>query len=106
MALQERQGQPRIDGLHPEAHLADLHGQRVRVHAVDAAPDDIAEGALVIVRRGRASGADAGHAVGEPACRGEQEVAGAARGVDDGKVQQRFDGTLGIGVDGAVDDRV
>ena len=74
VAFQEREGQARIDGLHPEAHLADLDRQRVHVDAVDASADDVAQRGLIVVRRGRTPRPDASDAVGEPARRREQEV--------------------------------
>ena len=103
MALQEREGQARIDRLHPEAHLADLDRQRVRVDAVDAPPDDVAERALVVVRRGRAPGPEARDVIGEAAGRGEQEVSRSAGGVDDRQIEKGVGGMLGVRVDRAPD---
>ena len=106
MALEKREGQARVDRLHPEAHLAELDGQRVPVDAVDAPPDDVAQRTLIVVRRGRAPRPDARDAVGEPARRREQEVPRPAGGVDDGHIEKGIDGTLGMRVDRALDDGI
>ena len=103
VAFQEREGQARIDRLHPEAHFADLDRQRVHVDTVDAPPDDVAECVLVVVRRGCAPRPDARDAIGEPARRREQEVPGPAGGVDDRQLEKGIDGTLGMSVDRALD---
>ena len=106
MALQERERQPRVDRLHPQAHLAQLHGQRVHVHAVDAAAHHVAERALVVVRRGRAGGPDAGDVIGEPARRREQEVSRPTGGVDDRQFQECLVGPVGMGADRVLDHRI
>jgi len=49
---------------------------------VDAAADDIAEGMAEVGGCGCAAGADAGQAGGDAAGGGQQEVAGAAGGVE------------------------
>ena len=73
---------------------------------MDASAGHVAERTLVVLRCGRAAGPEPSDAVREPACRREQEVPGTARGIDDGEVQQCIDGTLGVGVDRAVDNRI
>ena len=106
MALQERERQPRIDRLHPQAHLADLDRQRIHVDAVDAPPHDVAERALVVVRCGRTPRPDASDAIGEPARRRQQEVPRPAGGVDNRQLEERIDGTVGMSVDRALDDGI
>ena len=106
MTLQEREGQSRIDRLHPEAQLADLDRQRIPVDAVDALPDDVAECAPIVVRRWRAAGPDARDAISEATRSREQEVSRPARGVDDCQIEKGIGGMLGMSVDGALDHRI
>ena len=106
MTLQEREGQARIDRLHPEAQLADLDRQRIPVDAVDALPDDVAECAPIVVRRWRAAGPDARDAISEATRSREQEVSRPARGVDDCQIEKGIGGMLGMSVDGALDHRI
>ena len=93
--LWSRNGQrlARLEGLEPEADLAQLDGHRVDVDAVEAAADDVAQRGSDGRRRGLlVAGADGGQALGDPVGGGDEEVAGAARRVDD---RQREDRLLG-----------
>ena len=80
-----------LEGLHPEADLAELDRHRVDVDAVEAAGDDVAErgsrrlgGGLVV------AGADGGEALGDAVGGGDEEVARAAGGIDDLEVEERL----------------
>ena len=95
MAFQERERQARIDRFHPEAHLAQLDGQRIHVDAVDAPPNDVAERVLVVIRRGRTCRPDARDVIGEPARSSEQKVPRAASRVDDRQLKESIGGTIG-----------
>ena len=102
--VEERERPAWLERLHPQRHLAELDGHRVHVDAVDAAADDVAQR-----RRGRSSGegsgslaADRGEPFGDSVGGGDQEVAGAAGGVDDGEGEDRLLGVLGCG--GLVED--
>lgn len=83
-------------GFQPEGDLAELHGEGVEVHAVDAVLDDIAGGlaegggaGLVI------AGADDGQGEADAAGGGEKDVAGAAGDVGDAEGEE---GGGGIGL--------
>ena len=54
VGVEERERQAGLHGLHPQAHLAQLDGHRVEVHAVDAAADDLPQRVAVLGGRGRA----------------------------------------------------
>ena len=89
VVVEERERLARLQGLHPEADLAQLDRHRVEVHAVDATADDVALGVLdraqarLVVAR-----AEPGQLLGHPLGRGDQEVAAAAGRVADLQVEQ------------------
>lgn len=96
--LEEGEGLAGLEGLHPEAHLAQLDGHGVHVHAVEAVADDVAQGRagglggrLLVAR------ADGGEAPGDPVGGGDQEVAAPAGRVADLEAEDR---ALGIGLPG------
>ena len=76
-------------GLEPEGDLAEFHGQRVEVDAVDAVADDVADRRAVGARRGLLlAGAHDGQLGGDAAGGGQQDVAGAAGDVGDAQGEQ------------------
>ena len=116
VSVEEREWSSRLEGLHPEADLAQLDGHGVEVHAVDAASDDVAQGALHVWGAGfEAVAADLGESVGGAACGGDEEVSRAAGGVHDGQGQEGVFGGWGLasavkdgfegGVEEAIDER-
>ncbi len=90
--VQESQGLPWDVAFNPKGHLAQFHGQRVLVHAIDAVGDHVAHG----LTRGFGRGfffarTDARQLVSQSSGRGQQKVTGAARRVEDA---DRQDGTF------------
>ena len=83
MRVEEREREARIDGLHPQADLAQLHGHRIEIDAEDAAADDLPERVPVLFGRGRAVCLEARDVRRKPARRGEEKVSRTARGIDD-----------------------
>jgi hypothetical protein len=80
-------------GFEPERHAAELHRQGVFVHAVDAVGDDVAGGFAHALGCGFVfAGSDSCQFLAEPAGGGEEEVAGAAGGVEDAEGEE---GVLG-----------
>ena len=95
-----------LEGLDPERHLAELDRERVAIDAMDAAGDDLAERVLELDLGGCAGAAELGDAGGGAAGGAEQEVAGAAGGVEDRQAQDRGDRVRGVARLGGVQDRV
>ena len=89
VVVEERERLARLQGLHPEADLAELDRHRVQVDAVDAPADDVPLGML---DRGQArlvvAGAEPGQVLGHPLGRGDQEVAAAAGRVADLQIEE------------------
>jgi hypothetical protein len=83
VVLEERQGLAGFEGFEPEVDFAEFDGHGVDVDAVEAAPDDVAEGLADGLRGGFVAGADGGEAAGHPVGGGDQEVVAAAGGVAD-----------------------
>jgi hypothetical protein len=82
-----------VVGFQPEGDLAEFHGQRVQVDAVDAFADDVADGGAKGAGRGLLlAGAHDGELGGDAAGRGQQDVARAAGDVGDAQVEQRLGG--------------
>ena len=74
----------------PERDAAEVHGERVFVHAVDAMADDIADGFADALRGGFVlAGAEPGEFLADAPGGGEQHVARAAGDVDDLEREQR-----------------
>ncbi len=85
--VQEGQRLAGLQRLDPERHLAQLDRERVAIDAIDAARDDLAQRMLELDLGGRAGAAQLGDAGGRAARGAEQEMAGAAGGIDDRELQ-------------------
>ncbi len=95
MGIEKAQRLARLHRLQPEGGLAQLHRQRVEVHAMDAVGHHLAQGLAIVAFRGLVgAGAQPRHLGGQTAGGGEQEVAGAGRRIDDLEVQQGLPGEL------------
>ncbi|AEP13712.1 hypothetical protein Cabther_B0714 [Chloracidobacterium thermophilum B] len=80
----------------PQGHAAQLHGQRVFVHAVEAAGHHVADGlADVIGIRLVFAGTDFGQFLAQPPRRRQQEMSRTAGGVKDAEGEQ---GVFGEGL--------
>ncbi len=101
--IEERQWKSGFDDLHPEAPLAQIHGHRIEIDAVEAATDDLLQGASVFDFRGFAVGREACDVGRHASSRREEKVASSARWIKDGKVEERLDGLVGIPCDGVGD---
>ena len=74
----------------PERDAAEVHGQRIPVHAVDAMADDIADGFADALRGGFVlAGAEPGEFLADAPGGGEEHVARAAGDVNDLEGEQR-----------------
>src|SRR5262249_40019756 len=75
--------------LQPERHAAEVHSERVAVHAVDAMADHIADGfADTFGGRLVLAGAELGEFFADAPGGGEEHVAGAARDINDFQTEQ------------------
>jgi len=82
--VQEGKGLAGHLGFDPQSYLAQLHGQGVLVHPVDAVGDDVPNGLpLGLRRRFLLPGPDSGELPAQAAGGRKQEVARAAGGVED-----------------------
>ena len=104
--IEEGERLARLECLDPECNLAELDRERVAIDAVDAAGHDLAERVLKLDLGGRAGAAELGDAGGRPARGAEQEVAGAAGGIENRQAQDGGDGVRGVARFGRVQDRV
>ncbi len=93
--IEEGQRLALAEPLDPQRHLAQVHSQRVLVHAVDAVDDGLARpaahrlrGRLVLSRR------DLRQRPADPPRRGQQEVAGPARAIADAHGEERIQRAL------------
>ena len=87
--IEEAQWLAWFHGLQPQGGTAELHGQGIDVHPVDAAADDLAQGMPVIGLGGLVGASiDAGQLGGQAAGRGQKKMARTAGRVADGDVQQ------------------
>ncbi len=84
VVIEEGEGLALGVGFDPEGDATELDGEGVLVHAIDAVSDDVADGfadafggGLVLV------GSDAGELLAQAACGSQQEMTGAAGGVND-----------------------
>ena len=108
VGVEERERLAGLEGLEPEADLAQLDGHRVEVDGVDAVGDDVAQGmadggggGLALAR------ADRRQALGEPVGGGDEEVPGARGRVDDRELEDRpLGASRSLPRDRLVDDRV
>ena len=89
--VEEGERLARLQRLDPERHLAQLDRERVAIDAVDAVRDDLAQRALELDLGRRAGAPELGDAGGRAARGAEQEVAGAAGGIDDRELQDLGD---------------
>ena len=102
-----------FDGFDPQRHLGEFDGHRIAVHAVDAGAHHIAQSMAIVLGGRDAAGPRAGDARGNPPRGGQQEVAGAAGGIDDGDAEQSLDLVVRLGfhaiqhrVEGAIEQRL
>ena len=79
-----------LDRLDPERDLGQFDRHRVAVDAIEALARDVAQRVAIVARRGDAAGAAARDARGDAPRRREQEMAGAAGGIDDAQREQRI----------------
>jgi hypothetical protein len=87
--VEEGEGFAVAMGFEPEGDAAQFDGEGVFVDAVDAVGDDVAGGFADPFRGGFVfAGADFGQFLAEPAGGGEEEVAGAAGGVEHSDAQK------------------
>ncbi len=77
----------------------EFNGHGIAVHPVHAGTHNIAEGVAVVLLRGNAAGAGAGDTDSDAACGREQEVAGAAGGIDDGDAEETLYLVVGFRLD-------
>ena len=111
VVIEERERLAGFDGFKPKADAAKFGGHGVDVYSVEAVADDIAQGVLVVERRGFAFtlclGTDIGQMLGQPVRRADQEVAGADGRIADLESQDCLFGFRGrLALDGLFDDGV
>lgn len=82
LGVEKRQRHARLDRFDPKRHAAELHGQFVLVHAVDAMRNDLAERVSVFRDRRRSWISQVGKPLRDAARGAEDEVSGSARRVD------------------------
>ncbi len=87
--IEERQRQVPVVPLQPQGHLAEVHGQGVQVHPVDAVLDHIPHGPPELRRRGLLlPGADPGKLPADtPGC-GQEEVSASGGRIADAQAQK------------------
>src|SRR5690606_16388539 len=87
VAVEERERLARLERFDPQRDLAQFNGHRIAVDAVDAVRDDFTQCMLEFVLGRSAWASVLGDAGGGTARRTEQEMAGAARRIDDRQLQ-------------------
>ena len=98
LAIQKPQRFAGLQGFEPEGGFAQLHGQGVEVHTVDAVAYYLPQGVAILLLGGLATfGEIWGEVFGDLAGCREQKVARSAGRVDDAKAQQRRHGIVGCG---------